>query len=72
MNNAMELRMKTVPSETAISSALACTIGPIAAIALPPQMAVPVEIKYAVVPRTKRNFPISVPASNANPIPNAV
>jgi len=45
INSAMELRMNTVPSETAISSSLACRIGPTAAIALPPQIAVPVEIR---------------------------
>src|SRR5262245_45421361 len=39
INNAIELRMKTVPSETDISSSVASMTGPTAAIALPPQIA---------------------------------
>src|SRR5207342_1076381 len=45
MSSAIEFRIKTVPSDTAISSSPACSIGPMAAIALPPQIAVPAEIK---------------------------
>ena len=48
MNSAMELRMNTVPSETDISSSVAPITGPTAAIALPPQIAVPDEIRCAV------------------------
>ena len=48
MKSAIELRMKTVPSETDISSSLAPMTGPTAAIALPPQIAVPEEIRCAV------------------------
>ena len=43
--NAIELRMKIVPSETAISSSSAPVMGEIAAMALPPQIAVPAEIR---------------------------
>ncbi len=41
MNRAMALRIKTTPKETAISLSLAFTTGATAAIALPPQIAVP-------------------------------
>jgi hypothetical protein len=41
VSRAIEFSTKTVPSETAISSWLALVIGAIAAMALPPQMAVP-------------------------------
>src|SRR5271169_4637513 len=47
VSSATEFSRKIVPSETDISSALAPTIGPRAAIALPPQIAVPVEIRNA-------------------------
>ncbi len=49
INNAIELRMKITPSDTAISFSLALSTGPTAAIALPPQMAVPDEIRYDVL-----------------------
>ena len=39
--------MKTAPSDTPISSSLASAIGPTAAMALPPQMAVPALIRNA-------------------------
>lgn len=42
-SKATEFSTKTVPSETAISSSLALVIGATAAMALPPQIAVPVE-----------------------------
>ena len=45
ISNATEFSTKMVPSETAICSSLAPVIGPTAAIALPPQIAVPVEIR---------------------------
>jgi len=44
---AMELRMNTAPRETAISSSLALAMGPTAAMALPPQIAVPALIRNA-------------------------
>src|ERR1700740_3260790 len=44
-NSATELRINTAPSDTAISSSLAPAIGPTAAIALPPQIAVPALIR---------------------------
>ena len=43
--SAAEFRIKTVPSEAAISSSLASAIGPTAALAFPPQIAVPALIK---------------------------
>src|SRR5215469_937591 len=46
-NNATELRMNTDPKATAISSSLASAIGPTAAMALPPQIAVPALIRNA-------------------------
>ena len=49
VSNATELRTNIVPSETAICSSLAPVMGPTAAMALPPQMAVPVEIRKAGV-----------------------
>src|SRR5690348_9298854 len=49
ISRATELRTKIVPSDTAICSSLAPVMGPTAAIALPPQMAVPVEIRKAGV-----------------------
>src|SRR5437879_5406369 len=45
----MELRIKTVPRETAISSSLAWTIGATAAMALPPEMALPTVTKNAIL-----------------------
>src|SRR5271157_2417599 len=47
VSSAIELSRKIVPSETDISSSVAPTIGPTAAIALPPQIAVPVEMRNA-------------------------
>ena len=41
MNSAMALRMNMVPSATVISVSRALMTGPTAAMALPPQMAVP-------------------------------
>ena len=45
VSSAIEFSRKMVPSETDISSSVAPTIGPTAAIALPPQIAVPVEMR---------------------------
>ena len=45
MKRAMELSMKITPSDTAISSVSALSTGPTAAMALPPQMAVPDDIR---------------------------
>src|SRR5437763_13328530 len=72
MRSAMELRMKTVPSDTDISSSFAPTIGPTAAIALPPQMAVPVEIKNDGVLFTCSSFPRHIPMACVAVIPTAV
>src|ERR1017187_4004518 len=44
-SRAIELSTKTVPNETAISSSVALDMGATAAIALPPQMAVPAEMR---------------------------
>ena len=44
-NSAIEFRMKTAPSDTAISSSFASAIGPTAAMALPPQIAVPAAMR---------------------------
>ena len=49
VSRATELSTNTVPSEMAICSSLAPVMGPTAAMALPPQMAVPVEIRKAGV-----------------------
>src|SRR3954454_20733946 len=71
-NSAAAFRMNTVPSETAMSSSLASSTGPTAAIALPPQMAVPTEIKSAGVRSTENNLPSSNPEVTAKVIPTAV
>ena len=44
-SRATEFSTNTVPSETAISSSLALVMGATAAMALPPQMAVPAEMR---------------------------
>jgi len=54
--------MKIVPRETDISSSLAAITGPTAAIALPPQIAVPDEIRCEVVRFTRIARPIRNPA----------
>jgi hypothetical protein len=66
VSSAIEFSTNTVPSETDISSSVAPVIGPTAAIALPPQMAVPVEIRNAGRARTDSNQPSRVPSSSAN------
>src|SRR5580658_3554 len=72
IKSAMEFRIKTVPSETAVSSWSACMIGATAAIALPPQIAVPTVIRVDAVLFTPRYRPASNPAANANPMLAAV
>ena len=57
-----------VPSETDISSSVAPVIGPTAAIAEPPQMAVPVAIRKAGVERTFKIFPSNIPTIKAKAI----
>ncbi len=49
IKRAMELRMNITPSDTAISSESALSTGPTAAMALPPHMAVPDDMRYAVL-----------------------
>ena len=49
MNKAMAFKMNITPNDTAISFSFALTTGPTAAIALPPQIAVPEEIRYDVL-----------------------
>src|SRR5947209_1497805 len=71
-NSAAAFRMNTVPKETAMSSSLASSTGPTAAIALPPQMAVPTEIKSAGVRSTENHLPSSSPEIMAKVIPAAV
>src|SRR5664279_668543 len=72
VSRATEFSMKTVPSETDISSSVAPTTGPTAAIALPPQIAVPVEIRKEGRGCTATNLPIAVPTIRAKAIPTAV
>src|SRR5208283_156134 len=72
VSSATEFSMKIVPSETDISSSVAPTTGPIAAIALPPQIAVPAEIRKAARGRSDTNLPIAAPTIRAKAIPTAV
>ena len=72
ISSATEFNTNTVPSDTAISSSLACTIGPTAAMALPPQIAVPVEIRNAGVFCTPSSVPRTIPATSAKVIPRTV
>ena len=71
-SSATELRTNTVPSETLISSSFASSTGPIAAIALPPQMAVPMLINCDCVLPTLRKWPIRIPRPRAKPMLIAV
>jgi hypothetical protein len=77
MKSAIELRMKTVPRATDISSSVALTTGPTAAIALPPQIAVPDEMRCDVVRlmfmarpsrKPRSNVPTIVTMVNTNPV----
>src|SRR5215469_5141783 len=72
VSSATEFSRKIVPSETDISSSVAPRTGPTAAIALPPQIAVPVEIRNDARGYTSTNFPIAVPTIRAKAIPTAV
>ena len=71
-SNATEFKTNTVPSEAAISSSLAFTIGPTAAIALPPQIAVPTVIRNEEVRPTRMKFPIARPRTVAAVMPRDV
>jgi len=62
MISAIAFREKTVAREMAISSSLALMTGAIAAIALPPQMAVPNEINDRVLSGTRNALPMIVPS----------
>src|SRR5215469_7827594 len=62
-NRATEFRIKTALSETAISSSLASAIGPTAAMALPPQIAVPAAIRKADFVPTRMRYPSPSPIS---------
>ncbi len=66
MISAIEFSMNTVPIATAISSSSACRIGPTAAIADPPQIAVPVAIRNDGVPFTRNARPMASPMASAN------
>ena len=61
VSSATEFNTKIVPSETDISSSVAPMMGPTAAIALPPQIAVPVEMRNAGRGRTDISLPSSGP-----------
>jgi hypothetical protein len=64
-SSATEFNTNTVPMETAISSSLAPEIGATAAIALPPQIAVPVEIRNEMRRLTFSSLPSPHPSSMA-------
>src|SRR5580765_4302044 len=72
VSRATELSTNTVPSDTAISSSVAPVIGPTAAMALPPQIAVPVEIRYAGSFSTRIALPSNTPTTMANEMLNNV
>ena len=72
VSSAIELSRKIVPSETDISSSVAWTMGPTAAIALPPQIAVPVEMRNDGVVWTANSLPSNVPTTMAKAMPTAV
>ena len=72
VSSATEFSTKIVPSETDISSSVAPVIGPTAAMALPPQIAVPVEMRNAGRDGTEISLPSSVPTSMAKAILRAV
>ncbi|MNL51847.1 hypothetical protein D3C87_1749800 [compost metagenome] len=57
-NKAAALRMKTVPSATDICRSLAFITGERAAMALPPQMAVPAEISEVILKSIFNCLPI--------------
>ena len=63
-NKAIALSTKTVPRATDISSASASIVGPTAAIALPPQIAVPDEIRAEVLAYTHSHLPTRYPSAS--------
>src|SRR5207248_10593614 len=65
-------RMKTVPMETESCSSDASTTGATAAMALPPQIAVPTEIKYDELRCTPKALPNNQPTPSAKAIPHSV
>lgn len=56
-SNAIELKVKLLSSKTPFSSSLVSVMGKMAEIALPPHMAVPVEIKCDVAGSTGKDLP---------------
>ena len=68
INNAMAFNAKIVPSATVISLSFALITGAIAAIALPPHIAVPPDTNVRVPTFTFSNLPIHKP----NPIVRAI
>lgn len=79
MNNARELSTKTVASAKPICSSLALIAGATAAIALPPHIAVPDEMRYAVVVSSLITLAMSEPITSVptivaiiSPIPSDV
>ena len=65
MNNAIAFSTNTTARATDILAGLALITGPTAAMALPPQIAVPELIKYDVSLSTFRSFlPISIPMAS--------
>ena len=61
MKRAIALRIKMVPSDIDISLSLAFTTGATAAIALPPHIAVPAEMRYDVLRSIISLFPRYIP-----------
>lgn len=62
INNAIEFKIKIVPRATEICFSSAEMMGDIAAMALPPQIAVPQETRWEVFLSTPNNFPNKVPS----------
>ena len=62
-DKATELSRNTVPRETAISSSLALVMGAIAAMALPPQIAVPAVMRNEAVALRPGAFPAPSPTA---------
>src|SRR5262245_51571394 len=72
VSSAQALRVKTAPSDTDISSSLAPTLGPMAAMALPPQIAVPTEMSSAVILFTPSEHPNQTPKATVTAMLMAV
>ncbi len=66
MKRAIALRMKMTPNDTAISFSLARITPPTAAIAEPPQMAVPDEMRYDALASILRYLPNRMPKNITN------